>query len=338
MQPNANQPTDSQPPELPRPPFDEITRIDLVVCTHNRDELLQKTIDSLKRLIVPYQVSLRVIVVDNGSSDDTPSTLHQFANDPTFTKRHRVLLLNEARQGHTFARNKAIEHLDSDLTIWTDDDVAVDAFLIQHYVEFANANADVTFFGGKIVPDFENTPPVWISENWDRLSGCFAARDLGSEAISFSDTRLPYGANFSIRSSVQSAFPFDVSLGRRGDAVHGEDELEMLRRVLAEGYSGRWLPKALVKHFIPAARMTESYVRDYFIGQGRAMVAKGETWSKNPKSLMWRSLRKYLAYRFKRRFASSEIWISLLLESALAEGQSLALKAVLGDETVDKPA
>lgn len=329
MQPNSNHTTGSlqaEPPELPRPPFGEVTRVDLVVCTYNRSHLLQKTLNSLKRLIVPYQVSLRVIIVDNGSSDDTTSVLNLFANDSKFTRRHRVLLLQESQQGHTFARNRALEHLDSDLLIWTDDDVTVDAFLVQHYVELANANSDITFFGGKIVPDFESDPPDWITENWDRLSGCFAARDLGDEAIAFTKSRLPYGANFAIRSNIQAAFPFNVSLGRRGNAVHGEDELEMLRRVLDAGYSGRWAPSATVKHFIPSDRMTESYVRDYFIGQGRALVGKGEAWSASSRSLMWRGLRKYLAYRFKRRFAASPTWVSLLLESALAEGQSLALK------------
>jgi glycosyltransferase involved in cell wall biosynthesis len=312
-------------PEPPQPPFAPIEKVDLAICTWNRADLLEKTLDSIKRLIVPYQVQLRVIVVDNGSTDGTANILKQFAIDESFTKRHQVLLLDESQQGHTYARNKAIESIDSDLLIWTDDDVILDAFLIQKYVEFADDNPDTAFFGGKIEPDFEETPEAWITENWEKLKGCFAARDLGDLPTPFSKDRLPYGANFAIRSSIQKHFPFDVELGRRGQKVNGEDELEMMRRVLDAGYLGRWVPESKVKHFIDRSRMTELYVREYFVGKGRALVTKGEAWSDSIRGLKWRSLRKFMAYRFKRQFASSEQWVSLMLESSLAAGQAMEL-------------
>lgn len=307
------------------PPFAPIERVDLAICTWNRVDLLQKTLDSIRRLIVPYQVQLRVVIVNNGSSDATESLLKEFTADPEFTKRHNVLLLDEDRRGHTFARNKAIENLDSDLLIWTDDDVSLDAFLVQSYVEFADANPSLAFFGGKIEPDFETTPESWITENWDKLKGCFATRDLGESAMPFTKDRLPYGANFAIRTDIQKAFPFDVQLGRRGAEVHGEDELEMMRRVLDAGYSGSWVPNAQVDHFIDSSRMTELYVREYFVGQGRALVSKGEAWSDSASRLKWRSLLRFMSYRFKRQFASSEQWVSLMLESSLAAGQAMEL-------------
>lgn len=317
--------TDDEPPQLPSPPFAPIEKVEIAICTWNRAALLEKTIGSLKRLIVPYQIKLRVIVVDNGSTDDTKNVLDSFANDEEFNKRHSVLILNESKQGHTHARNRAIDHVDSDLLIWTDDDVVVDAFLVQNYVEFADANSGTSFFGGKIEPDFEVSPDAWITENWDKLKGCFAARDLGDDSVSFSMERLPYGANFAIRTDVQKCFPFDVELGRRGQKVHGEDELEMMRRVLDAGFEGSWVPGATVQHFIDRSRMTELYVREYFVGQGRALVAKGQAWSDSERSLKWRSLRKFMTYRFKRQFAPSEQWVSLMLESSLAAGQAMEL-------------
>lgn len=309
-----------------QPPFEKIERVDLAICTFDRAGLLEQTLESIQRLVVPYHVSLNVILVDNGSTDRTSEVLEGFAADESFADRHSVSLLEESRQGHTFARNCAIQSLDGDLLIWTDDDVQLDAFLVEKYVEFADSHPDTAFFGGKIEADFESEPPDWVTENWDKLSGCFAARDLGDESVAFNENTLPYGANFAVRSAVQSHFQFDTELGRRGDEVLGEDELEMMRRLLEAGYQGLWVPESIVKHFIPSDRITESYVRNYFLGQGRALVAKGQPWSDNSKSLMWRSLRAYLAYRFKRRFAASEVWISLLMEHALAQGQSEELK------------
>ena len=315
----------NQGKEVPEPPFAPIERVDIAICTWNRAVLLQKTLDSIKRLIVPYQVSLNVILVDNASTDDTQQVLKAFASDDDFNKRHSVLLLEENKQGHTHARNKAIENLDSDLLIWTDDDVIVDAFLLQKYVEFADSNPTMAFFGGKIEPDFEERPQQWIQENWEKLKGCFATRDLGDSPVDFTKNCLPYGANFAIRTEVQKCFPFDAELGRRAQSVHGEDELEMMRRVLATGFEGSWVPDASVKHFIDRTRMTELYVREYFVGQGRALVAKGEAWSDSASKLKWRSLFRFMAYRFKRHFASSEQWVSLMLESSLAAGQAMEL-------------
>jgi len=311
--------------ELPQPPFGQTENVDIAICSWNRAELLKKTIDSIKRLIVPFQVQLRVMLVDNGSTDETSAVAHAFAADEKFTKRHSVLLLEESKQGHTHARNKAVEHLDSDLLIWTDDDVLLDAFLVQRYVEFADSNPKAAFFGGKIEPDFEVTPEAWITENWDKLKGCFAERDLGDDPLPFSRDTLPYGANFAIRSTVQQQFPFNVDLGRRGQLVNGEDELEMMRRVLESGYEGQWVPNASVRHFIDRSRMSELWVREYFVGQGRALVAKGEAWSDSASRLKWRSLMKFMAYRFKRQFAPSEQWVSLMLESSLAAGQAMEL-------------
>jgi glycosyltransferase involved in cell wall biosynthesis len=311
---------------LPQPPFRETERVDIAICTWNRATLLEKTLESIKRLIVPWQVQLRVILVDNGSTDETKKVLAGFASDESFTKRHQVLLLDESIQGHTHARNKALDHVDSDLLIWTDDDVLLDAFLVQRYVEVANLNPKQAFFGGKIEPDFEVTPEDWITENWDELKGCFAERDLGEEPIAFSKDALPYGANFAIRTELQQQFRFNVELGRRGELVNGEDELEMMRRVLEAGYEGQWVPDAKVKHFIDRSRMSEVWVREYFVGQGRSLVVKGNAWSASASRLQWRSLLKFMAYRFKRQFAPSKQWVSLMLESSLAAGQAMELK------------
>ena len=79
---------------------------------------------------------------------------------------------------------------------------------------------------------------------------------------------------------MQRANLFDPDLGRRADAVLGEDELELMRRLLAAGHQGRWVPGAVVEHLIPADRASAKYVYDYFVGQGRNLVLKGEGWAR----------------------------------------------------------
>ena len=282
-----------------------IEGVEIVLCTFNRADLLTSTLESIARLIVPYDCLLRLIVVDNASTDRTPEVLEEFRRSG-FTRRHEVLLLNEPKQGHTFARNRAVESLDSDLVLWTDDDVEVGARWLQRYVDFANGHRDAALFGAAIVPKFESPPPAWVTDNWSQLQGCFAARDLGDTAVELTADRLPYGANFAVRTAVQKQFLYDTTLGRRGDAVQGEDELEMMRRLLAAGHKGCWVPDAAVEHRAEAFRVSERYVRDYFVGQGRTMAAKGVAWKGSRRRLWWKSVGQHLMYRFTRQFAASQ--------------------------------
>lgn len=298
----------------------EITNVDVAICTWNRSALLAQTFDSLSRVDVPPHVRLRVLIVDNNSTDRTPMLIQEFQNSP-FGHKHEIVPLHEPRQGHTFSRNQAVKSANSDLMIWTDDDVIVATNWIAKYVHAANANPDVALWGSVIEPRFETPTPKWVSENWAILKGCFAHRDLGPQSVEFTACRLPYGANFAIRTEVQKQFLYDTELGRRGREVAGEDELDMMRRLLAAGHRGVWVPGAVVEHMIPAERATERYVYDYFAGQGRALVAREQPWHRNAKQMKRESVFEYLKYRAKRRFTKSTVWVSHLIRSALAQGQ-----------------
>jgi glycosyltransferase involved in cell wall biosynthesis len=303
-----------------QPPYPRIASIDVVVCTWNRASQLSDTLESLTKLIVPYDRQLRVIIVDNNSTDDTADVIKKFGAHKFFN-RHDLLPLFEPQQGHTFSRNAAIEHLDGDLVMWTDDDVAVDSFWVQKMVEFADLHAETAFFGGPIEAKLLPHCPDWVEENWETLKGCFADRQIGDQPLPLADDRLPYGANFAVRGCVQKAFTFNTELGRRADDVLGEDELDVMRRMLDEGLTGQWNPEARVTHVIPAQRVNEEYVRQYFVGQGRALVRKADPWDYSPRKLWWTSIGNYLMFRFKRKFADSPEWLAHLIRSGLAEGQ-----------------
>ena len=315
----------------PGDPFPKAERIDLVVCTWNRANQLELMLDSVFRLIVPYDRMLRLIVVNNNSTDGTSALLAGIV-DHKFFDRHQLLILDEKKQGHTHARNKAIDHLDSDLVMWTDDDVVVDAHWVANTVSDADANPSIGFFGGKILARLEPKKPTWIAENWELLKGCFAERNLGDQRLTLNESRLPYGANFALRSSIQKQFRFDASLGRCADEVLGEDEIDLFRRLLNNGWEGQWNPDSVVDHVIDANRVNEEYIRRYYIGQGRALVKKGEPWHTDRRRLWWSSLMHYLNFRFKRQFSASPAWLAQLIRSGLAEGQYAQLKNTESDD------
>ncbi len=300
-----------------------ITKVDIAICTWNRDSLLAQTLESVRQLQVPDAVALSVLIVDNNSIDRTPLVIEGFSI--AVAGRYSVVSLKESNQGHTFSRNTAIDAATGELMLWTDDDVVLAPDWLERYVAAAEAADNAVFWGGVIEPCFPAGRPEWIERNWETVKGCFAHRDLGVQPITFDPSRLPYGANFAIRTDIQKEFRYATELGRRGDVVLGEDELDLFRRLLAAGYSGNWVPGASVEHVIPADRATEKYVYDYFVGQGRALVAKGQPWNVDVTRLKSEARMEFVKYKLKRRLADSTTWISHLIRSALARGQSEAL-------------
>ena len=301
-----------------------ITKVDIAICTWNRQALLARTFRSLGNLEIPSQVQLSFLIVDNNSTDQTPQVIEEFRSSK-LGRQHNVVALHESRQGHTFSRNRAVASAAGELMIWTDDDVNVPTDWVAKYVQAANASPEYMFWGGAIKPKFLDDTPAWIAENWEILKGCFAFRDLGDECIELTASRLPYGANFAIRTKVQKQFSFDCDLGRRGDVVLGEDELDLMRRLIGEGHRGAWVPDAGVEHLIPQERATEKYVFDNFVGHGRTLVAKGQPWHENAKRMKREFTLEHLKYKAKRRISASPVWVGHMVRSALAKGQFEAM-------------
>ncbi|MEM9942355.1 MAG: glycosyltransferase [Planctomycetota bacterium] len=297
----------------------QIQKVEISICTWNRAQLLEPALRSVSRLFVPDPIQLSVIVVDNGSTDKTSDVLSDFQKDPFF-QQHPLRIIRESRQGHCFARNAAIDAAEGDLLIWTDDDVEVSSNWIQEYVQSAEQRPEFSFWGGPILPEFTAGKPVWIREQWSKIKGCFAARDLGPEPVEFHSKRLPYGANFAVRTDIQKQFRFDEELGRKGSHVLGEDEIDLLARLLADGLKGRWVPEAKLKHIIPPERATEKYVYDYFVGQGQRLARLNPIG--NPRQLAKEARWNYYCYLVKRPFLKSDVWIGHMLHSALCKGKS----------------
>ncbi|MEL7499817.1 MAG: glycosyltransferase [Planctomycetota bacterium] len=296
-----------------------IQSVDVAICTWNRESLLQQTLQSVAMLSVPNDVSLTVLLVDNGSTDRTPEVIQEFVDSDV---GFRVVALKESRQGHTFSRNCGVAASLADLILWTDDDVLLPSDWIEAYVAAAEAQPNVDFWGGQIEPEFVGGKPNWIDATWDIVQGCFAARDLGPESIELTEDRLPYGANFAVRGAVQRENLFSTELGRRGDLVLGEDEIDFMKRLIAAGHRGRWVPSSPVKHLIPTKRATVDYVHDYFVGQGCILAARGEAWHENVDQLRQESKRERWQFQMKRYFSSPQTWVSHLVRSALARGQA----------------
>src|SRR3989344_313888 len=86
----------------------------IVVMTHNRKRVLEKTIDAMLQL--DYSGKYEIIVVNDGSTDGTAEMLQKYS------KNQKVVVINQPRSLPCKARNNGIKKVKYEVTVIMDDD------------------------------------------------------------------------------------------------------------------------------------------------------------------------------------------------------------------------
>lgn len=297
-------------------------KITIAICTWNRASLLDQTLTQMTRLHIPDGAEWELLVVNNNCTDETDDIIAR--HDAKLPIRR----IFENKTGLSHARNAAVSAATGDYILWTDDDVLVDPGWIAAYALAFQKWPEASVFGGPIEPWFEGTPPNWLIENWGCLSSAFATRDLGNETIELKveGQQLPYGANFAVRMSEQTRFLYDPNFGlNQGNIILGE-ETRLIESIIAEGFSGRWVPDARVRHWLPKSRQTIAFIKKYFIALGYSLRQRGSYDSSAkifgyPRWLVRDTIAAYSLYYYKLVFAPRHVSVPYLAKLYINRGQ-----------------
>ncbi len=295
--------------------------VSVVICTWNRSRLLRLTLEEMTHLDVPSGTTWELIVVNNNCSDDTDSVLADF--------RHRLPLVRlfEPTPGKSHAGNLAVREAKGEYIIWTDDDVLVEAEWLKAYLKAFTQWPYATIFAGAIDPWFEKPPPRWLELVFPQVANAYAALDHGRIGFDLTRDTYPYGANMALKRTAQLQEPYDTRLGPRPNSGIRGEEMIMARRLLDAGASGRWVPEARVRHFIPPNRQTLDYLREYFFGSGEVLGMLGRNDSGELRALgrplwLWKeAVLSEISYQVGRSFRSPEKWIEAFRRANVARGQ-----------------
>lgn len=303
-------------------------RITVVVCTWNRADMLRGALASLEAVRAPVETTWDVLVVDNGSPDETAAVVAGFRD------RLPVSRIEEGKPGLSTARNRAVSTLASDYVLWLDDDVEVEPGWLTAYVEAFRRWPEAAVFGGPIRPRLEGRPPAWLPTVMDKVAHAYAGLDLGAEPIPLGPSidQLPYGANYAVRTREQRRHLYPIELGRRHGALGpGGEEIAVIKAILGDGGSGRWVPAAGVHHRIEPDRQTTAYLRRYAAAD--AIHDETSGWTRPASGpltlprLLIRATALELLYRARRRLSPPTIWVADLLAAGDAWGRVQARRA-----------
>lgn len=252
-----------------------IDSLSVLICSYNRAPLLEEALAGLAGAIAPAGCDVEVIVVDNNSSDDTAAVVERAAARGPWPVRYAM----ERRQGKSYALNLGLAMARGDVVALTDDDVLpADDWLVRIVEQFRAQ--DLVFVFGKVLPRWEVLPPpelltVKARDIWGPLALIdYGDEPVGYDAASFAERRLPIGANLAVRRDALNAIGgWRTDLGKVDNSlIAGEDHELCVRLYRAGLYSGLYDPAVLVRHFVPASRLTRQYFRRWYYWHGRTMA------------------------------------------------------------------
>ena len=226
--------------------------ISVVVCTRNRASQLERCLRSL--MTMDRDVEWQLVVVDNGSSDDTKAVIEQAA------KWLPVTYVWESKRGLSHARNRAIAASRYSLIAFTDDDcLPAQDWLIAVIRTFAS-DPGLAVLCGRVEP----------AGAGDTSLG--SRRHRHSERVSSAEQvlELMIGCNMSFRRGVFDTVGFfDAALGK-GTPVGSAEDIDLMYRALREGLKLAYSPDVVVYHAHGrnTAAEIESASRDYVRGRG----------------------------------------------------------------------
>jgi glycosyltransferase involved in cell wall biosynthesis len=205
-------------------------QLSLVICTRNRASQLAESLQRLTTLRCPFPWEL--VIVDNGSKDETQDVIKNYE------KSFRLKTLIEPQAGLGRAHNRALGMSQGDIIAFTDDDCyPADNFLDSVLHCFAEESR-IGFIGGRILLHDPKDYPITIQEKADRQDFCPGG---------FLPPGLIQGANFACRrTALESVNGFDERFGP--GAVFNCEEIDVMARMLAEGWHGAYDPRPLVYH------------------------------------------------------------------------------------------
>ncbi|CAN5491107.1 hypothetical protein BH18VER1_BH18VER1_11380 [soil metagenome] len=203
---------------LPSTPF-----VSVIVCSYNGAKTLAACLDSLSKIdYLPYEI----ILVDDGSTDDTPGIAARFP---------QVRYIRQTNHGLSHARNTGAAAARGEVFAYTDSDCMVDPDWL-YYLLGTLLSGDFAGVGGPNV-----SPPA---QNW--VQACVAAAPGGPTHVLLTDVVAEHipGCNMAwYRWTFESVGGFDPEYRKAGDDV------DFCWRIQQAGWQIAFSPTAVVWHY-----------------------------------------------------------------------------------------
>jgi glycosyltransferase involved in cell wall biosynthesis len=292
-------------------------RITIVLPTFNRRPRLERVLAGLDRQSVAPEC-FEVVIVDDGSTDDTQEWLSRNSN-----RRYAVTALRQVNAGPATARNAGIAAARGKFLLFIDDDVEPTEDLVAEHLRCHEAEAGVVVIGP--LASLPHYAQPWVAWEQAKLEAQYTAMLRGDWQPSF---RQFWTGNASVpKADVLAVGSFDPSF------LRGED-VELGRRLHDRGLGFRFNPKARGLHHAERSlaaweKMHASYgaleVRIFGgLGEEQLLETLAQNWSRVHRATHWlvnRCIGNPLCYAAATRSLRSWLKVGAAVDLPIAAEQ-----------------
>jgi hypothetical protein len=253
--------------------------ISIVVPTANRSTELEATLETIYAQDFPPS-DFEVLVVENGPEGDARRVTARAASAHP---NHATRYLHEPVPGLLSGRHRGALEARGEILVFVDDDIdAAPGWLAAIADSFSDP--DIDLLGGRSLPNFQAPEPAWMAPFWwipeGGGFGCgfLSLIDYGDLPREVDSNHI-WGLNFAIRRQVLvdlRGFHPDTYPDEQ-QHFQGDGETGLTLKAQAARVKGHYDPRMLVRHLVPARRMTPGVFPSTRVLSGSVRFVYGDT-------------------------------------------------------------
>jgi glycosyltransferase involved in cell wall biosynthesis len=206
--------------------------LSVIIPSYNRAEILEKCLEALANQTISRD-AFQVIVVDDGSEDDTKLRVKRFSDGVFSNFRY----LRQPNSGQNAARNRAIQEAQGDILLFINDDTIASPIMLEehriYHERYPEENIGVL---GRVTAS-PDVPPSLFSKL--HLDAAFAVWE--------GKTELNWQAFYTCNVSVKKEFI--LKHGLFDESLRYNDDIELAERLSRHGFRIIYDPKAIGYHY-----------------------------------------------------------------------------------------
>jgi len=238
-------------------------KLSVIVATRNRAHAIVPCLNSIAAAFANAgPIDAEIVVVDNGSTDDTAAVVMAWANASGVP----VKPLYEPRQGKARALNRALRVAQGEILAFTDDDCRLSENYVSDLLRHDAADTELVLRGGRIELGDPTDLPFTIDTNpnlmrWSRAANSARHENIAGKIV---------GCNMTARRAlVERLGPFDENFGP-GSVIGSGDDIDYVFRAYLAGAILEHVPDMTVFHYHGRKTAADgaALFRRYMIGNG----------------------------------------------------------------------
>jgi glycosyltransferase involved in cell wall biosynthesis len=238
------------------------------ICTRDRPQYVRDCLNGLRRQTIPRD-RFAILLVDSASAAPAAADLAGLAS------QHNARLVRLDQPGISLARNAGAWAARTPFIAYIDDDaIPAPDWVEAIHESIAQPGRRPALIGGRILPKWEAPLPAWWPRSLRGVLSIIEHEGNGEYRTTAVPANLePYAANMVVHVlSLLAAGGFGTAIGRYGDALLSDEEVQLAWTLQDAGYSVRYDSRIVVYHQIQARRLDPAWLLSRLYWQGASTV------------------------------------------------------------------